>query len=144
MTRTGRIGAERRGAHRLSAADVRLHSLLVVGVPICVAAGWFELNRALAGRAVAWVYTFEWPLFGIYGVYIWWRLYRERKSTTTPANVLGDESSAAADIDDLDVPGPRARAEPARTHDPQLAEWEQYLRRLHSVDPPGRPPERIY
>ncbi|MEP7177910.1 MAG: hypothetical protein ABI775_02365 [Pseudonocardiales bacterium] len=124
---------------------MRLHSLLVIGVPVCVAAGWFELTRALAGRAVAWVYAFEWPLFGIYGVYIWWRLYRERRSTTIgPPNVSIDEGSVGADVNNLVSTESRACTEAERTDDLQLAEWEQYLRRLHTVDPPGKPPGKVH
>ncbi|PZS18872.1 MAG: hypothetical protein DLM57_05055 [Pseudonocardiales bacterium] len=142
MTRSGRGDADRRAGGRISAADVRLHALLVVGVPICIAAGWFELTRALAGREVAWVYTFEWPLFGIYGVYIWWRLYRERKSSTArPSNSIGEERSAGPDVTPVGLrASANERTDVDQATDPQLAAWEQYLSALHSVDPPGGPP----
>ncbi|MGB8650436.1 MAG: hypothetical protein WCD35_07215, partial [Mycobacteriales bacterium] len=55
-----------------------LHTLglalpVVVGVPGCLAAGWFELTRARAGHAIAWAYVFEWPFFALAGAYIWWQ-----------------------------------------------------------------------
>ena len=40
---------------------------LLLGVPLCLAAGWFELTRALGGREVAWVYAFEWPMYAVAG-----------------------------------------------------------------------------
>ena len=40
----------------------RLHLTLAIALPCCLAAGWFELTRALNGRAIAWVYAGEWPL----------------------------------------------------------------------------------
>src|SRR5450631_1432296 len=99
---------------------VRLHIPLLVGVAVCLSAGWFELTRARAGREVAWVYAFEWPLFAILGTYIWWRLLHE---TPTPP-VIPDDPRA---IDHLD---------------PGLAAWQEYLARLHAVDPPGGPPPK--
>jgi hypothetical protein len=57
---------------------LRLHLPLVVGVAICLYAGWFELTRARAGHTVAWVYVVEWPLFAIVGIVIWWRILTER------------------------------------------------------------------
>lgn len=60
---------------RLTGSDAwRLHLTLVVGLVLCVAAFWFELTRALGGNALSWAYVFEWPLLGIFAVYMWWQL----------------------------------------------------------------------
>ena len=48
-------------------------SLLIV-VPFCLWAGWFEFARAQSGNWRAWVYTFEWPFFAGVSVYLWRRL----------------------------------------------------------------------
>ena len=48
-------------------------SLLVV-VPLCLWAGWFEFGRAQHGNWRAWVYTFEWPFFAGVSLYLWRRL----------------------------------------------------------------------
>lgn len=144
MTRSQSVEAAQRRKHRVTRANLRLHGLLVVGVPGCAAAGWFELTRALAGRTIAWVYAFEWPLFGIVGVYMWWRLWHEQQQPPLPPSP-GSDTEAIAKGD--------ARAQPASlapgretsrpgSSDPGLAAWEQYLSELHSVDPPGKPPER--
>lgn len=53
---------------------LRLHITLSVGLILCVAAFWFELSRALAGNALSWAYVFEWPLLGIFAVYMWWQM----------------------------------------------------------------------
>lgn len=47
---------------------------MVVAVPFCMWAGWFEWGRAHQGNWRAWVYTFEWPFFGAIAIYIWRRL----------------------------------------------------------------------
>ncbi len=99
---------------------VRLYLPLLVGVPGCLAAGWFELGRALAGRTVAWVYAVEWPLFAVMGVYIWWRM-RDAADPSTQR------------------PRSPARAPAAQAADPALAAWQAYLAELHAADPPGGP-----
>ena len=99
----------------------RLHIPFVIGVPGCLFAGWFELTRALAGRQVAWVYAFEWPLFAILGTYIWWRTFHESAAMPTRPAVPDDPRA----IDQLD---------------PGLVAWQEYLVQLHAADPPGGPP----
>lgn len=47
---------------------------MLVAVPFCMWAGWFEWGRAHQGNWRAWVYTFEWPFFGAIAVYLWLRL----------------------------------------------------------------------
>jgi hypothetical protein len=137
MTYSARRRRSTKG-RRLRLTNLRIHALLVVGVPICVAAGWFEWTRALGGREIAWIYAFEWPIFGVYGVYIWWRLYREKRSATSTATIPHANAdvapSTAADSNE-------AEARPSDS-DAQLVAWQRYLSALQAVDPPGQPPGR--
>ena len=96
----------------------RLHIPFLVGVSVCLFAGWFELTRALAGREVAWVYAVEWPLFAVLGTGIWWRLLHERP----PRRVIPKD--------------PTATGQP----DLGLVAWQEYLAHLQAADPPGGPP----
>ncbi len=50
---------------------------MIVGVAGSGAAAWFEWTRALSGHPLAWAYSFEWPLFAVMGVYLWWRLLQQ-------------------------------------------------------------------
>lgn len=123
MSGGGRGLAERR--------EFRLHLTLAIALPLCLAAGAFELTRALSGHAVGWIYAVEWPLIGAYGVYLWWRLLHEvRAEARGPA--------------DRETGGAGAAAEPVDAHpadaDPELQAWQDYLARLHAADPPGGPP----
>ena len=45
-------------------------------IPFCLWAGWFEFGRANQGHWRAWVYTFEWPIFGLLALYLWRKLMR--------------------------------------------------------------------
>ncbi len=47
---------------------------LGIALPFCIWAGWFEFSRAHSGNWRAWVYTFEWPFFGVVCIYLWKRL----------------------------------------------------------------------
>lgn len=110
----------------------RLHIPVVIGVPGCFAAGWFELTRALGGREIAWVYAVEWPLYGVTGIYMWWRIWHsdllERAAGAPPVTTRPHSAERPATAPVIE--------------DAELAAWQDYLARLHAVDPPGGPPRR--
>ena len=58
----------------VGAAAMKTHFTVVVGLALCVAAFWFELDRAEGGNELSWAYVFEWPLLAIFAVYMWWKL----------------------------------------------------------------------
>ena len=49
-----------------------MHVTLAVGLAVCGVAFWFEIRRALGGNGLSWAYVFEWPLFAVFAVYMWW------------------------------------------------------------------------
>jgi hypothetical protein len=57
-----------------SASAMKTHFTLVVGLALCAAAFIFELHRAEGGNELSWAYVFEWPLLGIFAIYMWWKL----------------------------------------------------------------------
>jgi hypothetical protein len=134
-------GPRRRGAPPggwWSRTARKLHLTLAIALPGCLAAGWFELTRALNGREIAWVYAFEWPLYGVLGIYMWWRLlhtepgresFVDEDLTPTAAEHVVEED--ATSLNDLVL-----------AVDPELAAWQAYVRKLQKVDPPGAPPTR--
>lgn len=111
----------------LAPPAMRLHATMIGGVALSSAATWLEWTRARAGHEIAWIYTFEWPLFALMGIYLWWKLLR-------PETPHGNPRSVA----EPDEPQRKRAGVPA--DDPDLAAWEAYLSRLHAVDPPGGPP----
>jgi hypothetical protein len=50
-----------------------LHIGGLLFVPFCVAATWWQITRAEDGNGLSYLYTFEWPVFAILGVYFWWQ-----------------------------------------------------------------------
>ncbi len=127
MKRDARSTVARRPTRRWSGrAAWGLHLGLAAGLALCGFAGWFELTRALSGHIVAWVYVVEWPMFGVIGCYIWWRLLAD-----APAGHTTDVRAAHR-------PAPGGSA----PEDPELEAWQRYLAQLQADDPPGQPPMR--
>jgi hypothetical protein len=60
------------GERPAGAKTLNVHVTLVVVLALCAVAFRFELGRALGGNGLSWAYVFEWPMFAIFGVYMWW------------------------------------------------------------------------
>jgi hypothetical protein len=56
------------------AAAFKTHLTLILGLALCTAAFWFELGRAVRGNGLSWAYVFEWPLLGLFAIYMWWKI----------------------------------------------------------------------
>jgi hypothetical protein len=62
-------------APRLTGAEaIKAHVTLGVGLALCVVAFWIEIKRALEGNGLSWAYVFEWPLLGVFALYMWWKV----------------------------------------------------------------------
>lgn len=72
---------------RLTGSEaLKLHLTLTLGLGLCIAGFYFELNRAVGGNALSWAYVFEWPLFAGFAIYMWWnQLHRGRVRRRPPA-----------------------------------------------------------
>jgi hypothetical protein len=92
------------------------HAFAVAGTVGMLWLGDWQLHRALAGNDLSWAYTFEWPLFTVFGWYFWGRTVR-------------DELRSAAELD-----AGHARGGPPAGGPPDAAEEtsEAYLARLTS------------
>ena len=61
----------------LSRRAILLHCefwLIVLG---CLAAGWWQVTRALGGNGLSWFYSVEWPAFAVLAIAGWWHLIHE-------------------------------------------------------------------
>jgi hypothetical protein len=88
----------------------RIHAGLFLAELICLPAFTFELMRALGGNTLSWAYVFEWPLLGLYAVYMWHKLLQEERGDSSRRPVVFDEE------------------------DPRLDEWNAYLASVHQSD----------
>jgi DNA-binding transcriptional regulator of glucitol operon len=56
----------------LSKRAFGLHLAVVVWVPACLLAGWWQVNRAFDGNGLSYLYSVEWPIFALLGIWGWW------------------------------------------------------------------------
>ena len=82
-----------------------------------MALGWWQLDRALSGNTLSWVYTFEWPFFAAYAIFMWWKLLHEEPGSGRVTRRRRDPSP-----------------EQARADDEKLAEYNRYLEDLRASD----------
>lgn len=129
-----------------------LHATLLVVVAACLLLGWWQLSRALGGNNLSWVYTFEWPFFAGYALYMWWKLLHEPLRETRAAERAArrqprpEEEIVARALGSDDGDGPPSPEplpaqigfDPYDESDPELAAYNRYLASLHAADAAGR------
>lgn len=104
-----------------------LHLAVIVWVPGCIIAAWWQVDIALAGDHLGWLYSIEWPCFALFGVVVWWNLVHDDPETVGSRalrRTRPSDPAAAAPVLDAE----RLAAEEAE--DPQLAAYNEYLQRL--------------
>jgi hypothetical protein len=118
------------------------HAFAVVAAWGMLWLGDWQFHRAEGGNALSWAYTFEWPIFTIFGVVFWAKTIVDEfktRSAQASATVQSASQSAAPDL-----------ALPATAHvaastddaddedDPELAAYNAYLSGLASGRRTGR------
>lgn len=71
---------------------VGMHVTLLILLPTFALLTKWQLDRALGGNTLSWAYTFEWPLFALYALYVWWQLIHDQ---TAPGLRRGSASAGA-------------------------------------------------
>jgi hypothetical protein len=96
----------------------RINFGLFLAELICIPAFIFEVKRALGGNTLSWAYVFEWPLLGLYAVYMWHKLLQDERGEGPARPVVFD------------------------TDDPELDAWNAYLATVHQSDQSVTPDKR--
>lgn len=132
---------------------------LIVLLPVFAWLTVWQLGRALGGNALSWAYTFEWPLFGGYAIYVWWQLIHDQPSAVsqgaspgaTPEGAASQEHeqpgwalsggrrqnmaiAAGSPIDELTGGRGERYAPQTREEAAELAEYNRYLAELNAAD----------
>jgi hypothetical protein len=138
---------------------VGMHVTLLVLLPAFAWLTWWQLERALGGNTLSWAYTFEWPLFAIYAIYVWWQLIHDHTTAVTrrilPSSATGAESAdghdqpgwalsggrrknvaiAASSAVENEAGARRERFAPQTSEEAaELAEYNRYLAELNAAD----------
>lgn len=131
----------------LSRRAVLLHIAVVLWVPGCMFAAWWQVTRAFDGNGLSYLYSVEWPIFALLGVYFWWMLLHTDYDTV---GLKGMRNQAAATPTDA-APPPRPTVAPVPAssgeevvEDPELAAYNARLAELAGSGPKTwRNPETV-
>ena len=104
--------------------------------------GWmgdWQFHRALAGNALSWAYTFEWPLFSGFAVVFWAKTIRDefrirRGQMPDPREVAAEAERLPAGVTgSMQVSSVQAGAgSPDEGEDEELSAYNAYLARLNA------------
>jgi hypothetical protein len=126
----------------LSRRAVSLHLAVLVLVPGCALAAWWQVTRAQDGNQLSYFYSVMWPGFGILILYFWWMLIHtdyekvglkgmQRQQAATHSV---DPDAAVPASPAPDAPRPEAPVS-AAAEDPELAAYNARLADLAAQGP---------
>ena len=117
-------------ARWLSHRALRLHLAVLLVTPACAVACWWQVTVALSGDSLGWLYSIEWPAFGVFGIIVWWNLIHD--GPTTRRTDRAQEAVDPASPEPLDLVTTRRPED----EDPALAEYNDYLEALAGANRP--------
>nr|WP_211260828.1 hypothetical protein [Amycolatopsis jejuensis] len=101
----------------------------LVSLAICCGLAWWQWDRftSAAGTFQNLGYVLQWPLFGLFPAFMFWRIRKLRERE----EAAGEPVVAAP----VSVPAPRrAAVVPPAEEDDELAAYNRYLRELNARD----------
>jgi hypothetical protein len=122
---------------------VSLHVAVLVIVPGCAVAAWWQVNRAQDGNQLSYFYSVMWPAFGLLALCFWWILVhtdyeevglkgmrkRQAQQPGAPSMQITGSPMSPTSVGAVshDVPGPE--------EDPELAAYNARLAELSAKGP---------
>ena len=126
----------------LSRRAVSLHFAILVFVPGCAIAAWWQINRAAGGNQLSYLYSALWPAFAILSIYFWWMLIHTDfdnaglKGVRRQASVGRRRSGGAAGVGRGRQPAMSRRPiDVSAEEDPALAAYNARLAELAAQGP---------
>ena len=119
-----------------------LHLSVLVFVPGCAAAAWWQINRAADGNQLSYLYSVLWPAFGLLGLYFWWMLIHTDYDSVGLKGMQRQQAAAAStDVEATEVASPSPGVPPltapivSAEEDPELAAYNARLAELAAQGP---------
>jgi hypothetical protein len=117
-----------------------LHVAVLVFVPGCALAAWWQINRAESGNQLSYLYSVMWPAFGILSIYFWWMLIHTDFDNVGLKGMRRQQAAEAAADADPDAASPSAFDPPRETtpvadEDAELAAYNARLAALAAKGP---------
>ena len=108
------------------------HLTAALVVPACGALCFWQVTRALSGNTLSWAYVFEWPIFGAYAVFLWWKLIHEAPGPPRAAAPVAAPPAAGGPPDGDSTGAGPGHPDDDETEDDELAAYNRYLAALHA------------
>jgi DNA-binding transcriptional regulator of glucitol operon len=108
----------------LSRRALTLSIALFAWLALCVTAAWWQVGRAAQGNSLSFLYSIEWPVFGVLGVLGWIAL-------VNADTVSAHQEKARREYEEK----MRAQAQAARAReneDPEMAAYNDHLAAIAS------------
>ncbi len=127
----------------LSRRAVSLHLAILVFVPGCALAAWWQINRAADGNQLSYLYSVMWPAFGILSLYFWWMLIhtdyekvglKGMRRQQAEAALVEPEASPCSSLSSSTT-SPEAPISVSADEDPELAAYNARLAELAAQGP---------
>jgi hypothetical protein len=115
-----------------------LHLAILVWFPGCLLAGWWQVNRAFDGNGLSYLYSVEWPVFAVVGVWGWWMLIHTDPDTVgrrAQQKIEAARHSAAGDAGNREEAAPELPARRRDEEDEDLAAYNDRLAGLAARGP---------
>jgi DNA-binding transcriptional regulator of glucitol operon len=111
-----------------SSRAIFLHLALIAWLALCAVAAWWQVGRAVQGNALSFMYSIEWPVFGVLGFLGWFAMLNLERATE-------DEEHERLEYEErmrAEARAARARAEAAAAErdDPRLAAYNDHLAKV--------------
>ncbi len=106
-----------------SPRSLGLHLALVGWVLGCSVAAWWQVDRALAGNQYSYLYSIEWPVFAIAGIFGWWALIHTEPATD-------EAKEARRSHEEIQRTAAQAARLDRDTEGPELAAYNDHLATL--------------
>jgi hypothetical protein len=113
-----------------------LHVAVLLAVPGCAIAAWWQVNRAADGNQLSYLYSVMWPVFGLLAIIFWWMLihtdYEAAGLKGMRRQQAAQSQSPASDavLAHNGMPGG-----PTADEDPELASYNARLAELATKGP---------
>ncbi len=118
-----------------------LHIPLILVLALCTSATIIEVSRAMEGVNRAIVYSIQWPLIGLFAVFVWNHYRKHGSLTKSVARYLRARTERITTEAGKNQQGFTPKGG-SSVEDPQKQAWDEYLHDLHQADPPGGPPKK--
>jgi hypothetical protein len=123
----------------LSGRAISLHVAVLVVVPGCAIAAWWQINRAQDGNQLSYFYSVMWPAFGLVALTFWWMLLHTDYETVGLRGMRRRQAEQAQPTPNLIKGAATALADsttnPGHEEDPELAAYNARLAELSATGP---------